>query len=541
MRSFICSILLFASTTAAQAVVSKDELQTLVYDGDIAGVEAAFAEAHQQSLTGEITYDELRLLMHVLTRTHPDTVDFRERWLKNMPQSAYALTAMAWANQNDSIDIRGSASSRQTPNDALRASSYMTGQALTLMTEAYRIAPDFISASDGVIVMQGPTKRLREWQVATIIQNVMNTTPNFGTLLRASSLSSRGWGGDGPEFNAGLCNRYVDKIPEYPNMTKDICTVSLMADQHQLAENWNYVADVLDREDHEVLAYAHALRAQDRDTAQDLETVMDYLSNVSFDTPWFYYDIRMAGSVRRSLYFSQSDEPRAFAEKLYARIHTEALAQLEHDPFRVSLLKIVTGQDNRIEAQWLGNDGYDRNYALRIAVAQPYHLSNWTEVSIQWSEKSDFLVQPEHEISNVNAIAYSDHDISHITSYLRGRLDYLKRFNDRGTSAGFDGQPWPPEAEVISTVGCRAARLIRLYNDAASRAPELRNEIDGFRITNNLAAVTAELRGKEACRHVWEAHFVDLRFEPIVVDRRSLLDVDLDPALFWHPDPYLYP
>ena len=75
MRSFICSILLFASTTAAQAVVSKDELQTLVYEGDIAGVEAAFAEAHQQSLTGEITYDELRLLMHVLTRTHPDTVD----------------------------------------------------------------------------------------------------------------------------------------------------------------------------------------------------------------------------------------------------------------------------------------------------------------------------------------------------------------------------------------------------------------------------------------------------------------------------------
>ena len=142
----------------------------------------------------------------------------------------------------------------------------------------------------------------------------MNTTPNFGTLLRASYLSSRGWGGAGPEFNADLCNRYADKIPEYPDMNKDICTVSLMANQNQLAENWNYVADVLDREDHEVLAYARALRAQDRDTAQDLETVMDYLSNVSFDTPWFYYDIRMTGSVRRSLYFSQSDEPRAFAE-----------------------------------------------------------------------------------------------------------------------------------------------------------------------------------------------------------------------------------
>jgi len=227
MRSFICSILLFASTTAAQAAVSKDELQTRVYDGDITGVEAAFAEAHQQSLTGEITYDELRLLMHVLTRTHPDTVDFRERWLKDMPQSAYALTAMGWAIQNDSIDIRGGRASHETPSDALRAASYMKGEAHNLMQEAYRLAPDFIPASDGTIILSGETKRLWGWQLDAIIQNVMDITPNYGTLVRASFLSSRAWGGAGPEFNAGLCNRYADKIPEYPDMNKDICTCQL--------------------------------------------------------------------------------------------------------------------------------------------------------------------------------------------------------------------------------------------------------------------------------------------------------------------------
>lgn len=118
MRTLIVGFLFIINATMAQAAIDPDRLHDLAYQGDIAGVDAAMAEAHQQSLTGEITYDDLRDLVGVRTRTHPDMDDFRAQWIEALPASPYAQMTTAWSLYNDSIAIRGTYSARDTPEQA---------------------------------------------------------------------------------------------------------------------------------------------------------------------------------------------------------------------------------------------------------------------------------------------------------------------------------------------------------------------------------------------------------------------------------------
>ncbi len=210
MRSLISSLILLLCATSASAAIHHDALRDLAYQGDIAGVEAAMQEAHQQSLSGEIPYDDLRWLVTTLSSNHPDLEDFRNQWLAAMPDSPYAQATMSWFLYERSFAIRGGALPGDTPPEALRAFSQMKNEALSLMESAFTTAPDFIPASDGAIVMNKHVRFLRVWRRKIIIANVMATTPNFGSLVRASYLSNRSWGGPGQILITELCDRYFD-------------------------------------------------------------------------------------------------------------------------------------------------------------------------------------------------------------------------------------------------------------------------------------------------------------------------------------------
>ena len=62
-----------------------------------------------------------------------------------------------------------------------------------------------------------------------------------------------------------------------------------------------------------------------------------------------------------------------------------------------------------------------------------------------------------------------------------------------------------------------------LFDDAATKHPDSVNSIEGFRINNDLDSIEADIRTLDACDYVWETTIEDLKFDPIEIDRRSLL------------------
>lgn len=523
MRPLLSGILFLVSATFAQAEIQPEDLRELAYKREFQGVEAAMAEAHQQSLTGEIRYDDLRDLLEVLTRTHPDMDDFRVLWLEKLPTSPYAQMATAWSLYNDSFAIRGEALARETPRPAMQAFSRMQNEAMQLALSAYDTAPDFVPASDGIIRMQLTTKTLWSWMIRSVIANTMTTTPNFGSLLRASYLSNPRWGGAGQQYNVNLCDNYFDRIPEYPDLTKDACIVSLLHANDQLDGNWDYVAEVLDQDDHELLIGARVSRALERRTDEDRQIIMNYLRTVSFDDPWITYEFRIARRFagRERGYGNQDVD--AFFDALQIRIRAELTTELERNPYHLPLLRIVIENQSYLWTLIQSNTLELHNYSLRKAVIQPYHARNWTDANDPYAQRENPTVLNTFDTPNYNAVVYSDHSVFAITNFLQPKLEQYRRFRDPIGTLGFLGWPEPTEEELISEIGCRVATLIRLFDDAAKRYPESLNFIEGFRINQNLNEIKADLRTLEACDYVWDATIEDLRFDPIEIDRRSLL------------------
>lgn len=520
MYRFLLAIYFIITGTVSLAAISKDDLQTLITQKDVSGVEAAIHTAHQQSLSGDISYDDLRSLTIVLFRTHPDTVDFLDQWLKEIPGSPYALTAKAWAHYNNGGMVRGTKYNRNTPHAALEARHALHEEGMQLALQAYNAAPDYVPASDAVIRLQWRTGFLWNWQVNKIIGDTMDVTPNFGTLTRASQGRGQDWG--------GLCETHARKIT---GVSYDACIVGLLAENRALDDNWSYVADVLDREDHPILEEARVRRAVARGTDADMQLVVDYVASTDLTFPWLRTEIEIASQLGSYRYFSSP--PLDFVDDFHYDLQAAVRKQLETDPFNLSLLNVALYERPYIKAPPL--QMYDTREYLRLmtrtAVVQPYHMMNWTNISLH-----DPAIVPDLNTLDMgyeNAMAYSGHSIFAITNYFQKKRNHFYSFKQRGESAAINGRPWPSEEDFDQEVSCRLVRLLRLFDDAAERSPEHRNHIDGFRIDQNLEALEADLRDITVCAHLWDSPIETLYFTPHDLDRRDLLDLPLG-KYEWH-------
>ncbi|WP_341368327.1 hypothetical protein [Yoonia sp. BS5-3] len=519
MRISFFSILLLASTTIAQATIQPEALRKLAYEGNFQAVDDAMAAAHQESLTGEISYDDLG---NVFLRTHPDMDDFRALWLENLPDSPYAQMATAWSLYNHSFSVRGGAFARDTPPAALDAFRELQREAAALTVRAYDTAPDYVPASDGIIRIQLSAGIMMGWLFRGVVKDIMETTPNYGTLERLSSHALVHWGGRGQRDIVNLCDAYFDRLPEYPDLTYEICLVSLLAYNDMLEPNWSFVADVLDRENHELLTMARLERALARRTDEDLQILMDYLDNTRFDEPWIRDQYRIASSFARIHWNSRYQEVGDFMADFQPRFYTEIMTELARNPFNLTLLEIIIEDDNRRRVRLTRADPLQiGNYKLRRAFLQPYHKGNWSAAVAPYAELGNPTVLNTYDMPLYNAVAYSNHDIFAIRHFLFHKIEQYERFRDPIGTRGFRGWSEHPDEDIIREIGCRVATLIRLFDDAAKRHPEHINSIDGFRINHNLDE--AELRTVSACDYVWSATIGELRFEPIELQARYLL------------------
>ena len=399
----------------------------------------------------------------------------------------------------------------------------MQRQAVQLAIAAYDTAPDYVPASDGIIRMQLTTHMMWDWMSQSVASDIMETTPNYGTLVRLSHNSNVNWGGGGQRDIIDLCNAYFDKIPEYPDLTIEICLAALFVENDMLDGNWAFITDVLARIDHELLTMARLERALARQTDEDHQLVMDYLNAARFDEPWISGQYRIARVLAANQWHLVNEEIDDFFDEFGPRLRAELMAELARNPFHLPLLHILIRDENQ-RTQLIQPDPLEmHNFKLRRAVLQPYHIANWNDARPPFVDPGNPSFLNTFDTTYYNAIAYSDHNVFVIKNLLQDKIRQYQRFRDPIGTWGFGGWPEPPEDELISEIGCRVGTLIRLFDDAATRQPDSVNSIEGFRINNDLDSIEADIRTLDACDYVWETTIEDLKFDPIEIDRRSLL------------------
>lgn len=520
MRILLATYFLLISTLGVQAAVSQDELQDLVYASDFSGVEAAMAQAHLESLSGEISYDDLRNLGLVLFRTHPDTEDFLEEWLKLRPNSPYANAAKTWQLYNRAYEVSGRGLRGKFRWYAAEVGRDYYETAMTHAMIAFEAAPDYVPASDGVIRLQLETGRISILRFRFLVPEIMAKTPNFGTLLRYSDHSDLGSLSITQGLNERLCNSYHDQLPAWPTLTYDDCLVALRARSSELSEDWGYVADVLENSDHPLLAEARARHAIARRANQDVHTVMEYLETTDLTYPWLGTEFWMASQIV-GLSGTLNPQPE-FVKDFQDRVMDATLKQLEHDPYRLSLLRIAVGETKMHNYSQVPNTTEQFKYlSLRIALVQPYHPENW----IRAASVPRMLEKIEDRKENLalrNAVVYSGYDLEVIGWYLKDELTRFRSLQHQIANGG-GAESWPNKAEFEARYECRLPKAIRLFELIAQENEDMRNYYDRYRLDNNLAAIRTHYEEKGYCDAIWSAPFEELEMAPVTYDRRDLL------------------
>ena len=134
------------------------------------------------------------MLFQMFKSTNPVTVAFIDNWLDRKPASAFAHSAKSWNLNTRSSNIRGEKLARDTYPDALRIFARMQQQAWDHALTAYQSEPRLISASDGLINLSVGTGR--RGIGLEVLDAVMRTDPNWGTLSHGEYLAHPGWGGN---------------------------------------------------------------------------------------------------------------------------------------------------------------------------------------------------------------------------------------------------------------------------------------------------------------------------------------------------------
>ena len=181
MFRFIFILAAFVATSAKAELTQRD-LRQIAYDGDIARIEATFADLHKQSLDGTISADKLRSLVSGLVVSHPDILDFTQAWQESQPRSPYVNAVRAFQFSEQSFHLRGDRLWRDTPVIARDAFFRLQQSAMEMAVQAYEAAPDFIPASDAVFVVNRTTHVLDSAGLDQLRRDVLSKSHDFGSL-----------------------------------------------------------------------------------------------------------------------------------------------------------------------------------------------------------------------------------------------------------------------------------------------------------------------------------------------------------------------
>lgn len=475
MRGIVFLLILLVMAVSARATVTPETLREMAYAGDIDGAEAAFAQAHAESVSGDISYDALRELTSVLIVSHPDVIDFVDAWMHEYPDSPYAQIAYVFQLRQTAWRLRGERFVGQTPPAAMQAFQDLQNRGMTIALGAYAQAPDYVPASDAVILHQLTTKRL-DWDAfAVIVEDVMAITPNRGSLWRVSLLTLRQWGGVGHLGVQGLCEQYADRITDVDDgYSVDVCIIDLIHTTSSSETAQAFANQRLGTLTHPNVLLARLRQARDRQTLEDDALILSYLADVSL------MDRQNATNLAWQLRIDENSEAQLRA--MDARWQAEAEAGIIHDPYNRNYIEVLLGRYGLPVAQsrYYDNAALARREILtqRLAAGALFDASAWADIGL--SKRNSARTSAEMLLADpyyINAIYYGDYAQEYTTALMVAKAE-LFALHQMFVASGQATELTDEELE--QDVLCPLARVDRLFVAMCEANPDPRQPCSDF-------------------------------------------------------------
>lgn len=333
--------------------------------------------------------------------------------MREFPNSAYAHAAQAWVKNTTAWNIRGELVVSKTYHRALHEFSDLINIAVNHATVAYETKPRFIPASDAMISFgNGSSKRATSFEV---LDQVMTTDPNMGTVLRALALSLRGWGGTYAQAE-DMCNSYAPGLEyRYDPLTR--CRLAIWQSYYpKELSQWAYEllsdTNIPHLEEYRMRGIVKQWGWRGE---QDAEFSYAYLTRD--DIVWSYAAEAFDLNIPHKYGY-----PHIYESHLHKSIAVNQ-ERLKTDPFNPGLIDLIrnktspglrinyTGRPLAKEISLLTLED-DKELVRRQLVSSPYQSSHWwamTDLMLRDASPEDLLKADPYLI---NAVVYSNHGTS---------------------------------------------------------------------------------------------------------------------------------
>ena len=523
------------SARAEREAITVMELRAAIADGQVATVETALSRAQQDFIRGDISAGAMRALFTVFETNNPEISSFAARWQRMHPKSASANAALTWALDKTSWDIRGPGFARDIYPDALTEFHFLQRQAKHYARIAYDLDPRLIPASDAMIAVANTTGDKQGG--FAVLEAVMKTDPNNGTLSRAMFLTNPGWGGTWPMAER-LCELYAPVAGRTVDDPVKSCKVEIAASYH-LSTKLDWVRAELATGAFPELDY------------QRIKIVID--ERPTEDTAAFAYDYLTREGITNYEYAGKFDRNMAWkfgydylSETHSLRAKAQAREAIKDDPYDMELLKVLERDVVRVSDHqdlWKSSvvqrvsQEEKAEYARRKLLASPYDPDLWLAYG-RYRHKSGWTPETflKNEPMRINAIVYSNHSPRYLFSYVYDKwkmLAALERLDtdperpewqaaspEQQAEAEVQRQAWLARRAWIDhdvELICPMMRAYRLYG-ALCGAPGSSNCEMSPQLREMFEIVRSDVNDRGACQGVMASPVDGLLFSPIPVD-----------------------
>lgn len=473
MRYLLAITLSIFSSSASAESITPEEIRSLVLDRNFPALEQAMSSAQSAFEAGQTNAEHLRDLNMVFVTTSPIIQEATEEWLETYPDSVYAIMANAWIADKVAWTIRGTGYSSTVYQDSWPAFYAASEKSAELSQRAYALDPDYLPASDGL--MAHALYRNLDLNIESIVDTVMDTTPNAGTLIRGLNVAHKGWGGSYDEGER-LCAVHAHKVIDWGDQAFDICMIHL-AFNYTRWRPMRAFAERLLRTDHpaildirrQVVAKSNFYYPGWYETVSQLdfpkeEWRQDLIELVHSEG---FSDLKMANDFDSR--FGNYTDLEMVTDKVRLNARANAEAVLEYDPYNIEAIDTLLNHES-YEVKPDGHRGLkpieslnskERHSDLRKrrVMAKPWDAVGWMHLAWLYPH----MPRSEKELLNRrdlerNYIVYSNH----MPIQLRDFIDTTRSLIDSRERAlsgkVVKGQEWLLDVEPVQTLLCPVAR-----------------------------------------------------------------------------------
>lgn len=467
-------------STPKQETPTKQDILRLAFDMDVVTVQEILAAAHRQSLNGELPIDDLRDLFSAFQSTAPEVKEFAETWVDEMPDSPYALTALAWNVYTAGWNMRGNDLIQFTFYEAAYRHYNLHERARKLAQRAFQAAPDLIPASDAVImlVLTNSSGRSNPMEKVAIVSRTLDTvmelTPNRGSILRAMNVTQPEWGGNF-EGAMQLCSDYADLATDVEGYTPEICMIDAAYAYDYSDEVRSRMREALRSTD---LPYLDHARRSDWEPGISRAADKKILAYLQGDGST---DLKLALSYDRNV-ADINGSPRA-SKTVADNLRLETLEKLKSDPYNPSLISNIAEPRFAIGPDQDKNDRSDEiTLTKSILKVAPFDPAYWSKIA-RFMHTTNDASNPDENPYFANTITFSNHSPTYFFQYLEAKTQDLKAIERRADAGEL------PDDQMVSAdeaVTCPYIRLARLREMMCSNGIE---HIPSY-LTSNCANMT---------------------------------------------------